>query len=722
MSARANPARPGTDSVPPPLRYRAFLSYSHADTKWAMWLMRRLEGFRVPARFHGRAAPIGEVGARIAPVFRDRDELPTAGDLGEVVRAALADSATLIVICSPAAAQSRWVREEIIAFKRLHGEARVFAFIISGEPKAEGTAEDCFSPALRHGLGADGQLSATVAEHVAADARPQGDGKEDAVLRLVAGLLGVGFDDLRQRELQRRHRRMTWIAVGATAGMALMLGLAAVAWIMRSDAQRRQDNSEELMAAVLNDMTVRLEKADKLDTLEEAVARMTAYFKKIDPRDLTDVTLTQQAKANTQIGQIRVSQMRYPEAEVAFSEAFKRLAALVERHPEDGTMLFERAQAEFWIGNVRYKQGYFVPAAEWLGKYRDTAVALSALNPNHLPWQREAVSSHHNLAVLDLERGDLAAARGGFLGERLLLETMVARSPDELSLQFSLANADSYLASTAERSGDYGEANQRFARQIALLESLITSDPKNTRWRRRLGDAIALQSDLLFISGRRTEALAARKQATHVFTTLAAQDPVNRDLQSASVNARIKEAFLLRASGGELEATAIVRECRPFLEKLAASAATDRVVTATLAAAWRLEAQLRDAAAEPGAVDAAARAIAIGQSLVEQDRAGDNHRGELAYACVTAGIIAQRGGDSVEARRHWQAALDAVQDRGMASRQWRLLDPGARALSLLGRTAEAHEILVRLKEIGYQPFEPWPADPAPDVLPVTPKT
>ena len=183
MHDGATPARGGTENIPAQLRYRAFLSYSHVDTKWATWLMRRLEGFRVPARFHGRAAPIGAVGARIAPVFRDRDELPTAGDLGEVVRAALADSATLVVICSPASAQSRWVREEIVTFKRLHGEARVFAFVIAGEPKAEGTNEDCFSPALRHGLGSDGQLSATVAEHVAADARPQGDGREDAFLR-----------------------------------------------------------------------------------------------------------------------------------------------------------------------------------------------------------------------------------------------------------------------------------------------------------------------------------------------------------------------------------------------------------------------------------------------------------------------------------------------------------------------------------------------------------
>ena len=106
--------------------------------------MRRLEGYRVPARFHGLAAPIGAVGPRIAPVFRDRDELPTTSDLGETIRTALRQAATLVVICSPASARSRWVQEEILAFKRLKRGARVFAFIIAGEPKMAGADDDCF--------------------------------------------------------------------------------------------------------------------------------------------------------------------------------------------------------------------------------------------------------------------------------------------------------------------------------------------------------------------------------------------------------------------------------------------------------------------------------------------------------------------------------------------------------------------------------------------------
>ena len=89
------------------MRYAAFLSYSHADARWAQWLHGRLEAYRVPARLVGTPGPDGPIGPRLGTVFRDRDELPTAGDLGTTIRAALAESAALVVICSPA---SPWER------------------------------------------------------------------------------------------------------------------------------------------------------------------------------------------------------------------------------------------------------------------------------------------------------------------------------------------------------------------------------------------------------------------------------------------------------------------------------------------------------------------------------------------------------------------------------------------------------------------------------------
>ena len=139
------------------------------------------------------------------PWFRDREELPASGDLGMELRAALAASRFQIVICSPQAARSKWVNEEILAFKKDHGEHRTLALIASGEPYA-GDETECFPAALRHQLGPDGELSDIPAEPIAADIRPGKDGRRLALLKLLAGLSSLPLDALARRDQVRRHR------------------------------------------------------------------------------------------------------------------------------------------------------------------------------------------------------------------------------------------------------------------------------------------------------------------------------------------------------------------------------------------------------------------------------------------------------------------------------------------------------------------------------------
>src|SRR5579863_454983 len=79
------PLRGSCALTAPQFRYRAFISYSHQDRAWADWLHRALETYRVPRRLVGRSTAAGIVPRRLAPVFRDREELASAIDLGERV-------------------------------------------------------------------------------------------------------------------------------------------------------------------------------------------------------------------------------------------------------------------------------------------------------------------------------------------------------------------------------------------------------------------------------------------------------------------------------------------------------------------------------------------------------------------------------------------------------------------------------------------------------------
>jgi hypothetical protein len=198
-----NPAQHPVDAAGTRLKYWAFLSYSHRDARWANWLHRSVESYRPPKALVGTLGERGPVPRRLSPLFRDREELATATDLGTVIAEALRQSACQIVICSRQSAKSKWVNEEILAFKRLGRDDRIFCLIIDGEPNASdnpATAdEECFPPALRYKLDAAGNLSSTRTEPIAADARPGKDGRNNAKLKLIAGVLGVGFDALRRR-------------------------------------------------------------------------------------------------------------------------------------------------------------------------------------------------------------------------------------------------------------------------------------------------------------------------------------------------------------------------------------------------------------------------------------------------------------------------------------------------------------------------------------------
>ena len=200
--------------------YRAFLSYSHRDTAWGKWLHSALESYRIDKDLVGRQTPAGLVPKTLRPIFRDREDFSAGHSLTEQTLAALEASQFLIVLCSPNAAKSKYVNEEVRRFKALGRADRVIPLIVEGEP---GDAErECFPPALRFKLGLDGALTDEREEPIAADARPQGDGKGIALQKLVAGLLGVSFDDVRKRDAITDNFR---IKVAAAAAAVFVIPL-----------------------------------------------------------------------------------------------------------------------------------------------------------------------------------------------------------------------------------------------------------------------------------------------------------------------------------------------------------------------------------------------------------------------------------------------------------------------------------------------------------------
>lgn len=200
-------------------RYRAFISYSHRDRATGDRLFKRLDGYRPPRSLRGRETPFGPVPAKLYPIFRDREELASSPSLAGCLEAALNASDHLVVICSPYAAASRWVNEEIRMFQRSGRANRTHAVLVDGDPAA------ALPPALSEYEGS---------EPLATDLRKEGDGWTNGPLKVIAGILGLSFGELKDREVARARTRARWR--GAIAAVFAMLAVIAGINTWRAEA------------------------------------------------------------------------------------------------------------------------------------------------------------------------------------------------------------------------------------------------------------------------------------------------------------------------------------------------------------------------------------------------------------------------------------------------------------------------------------------------------
>lgn len=432
-------------------KYRAFISYSHQDERWGSWLHRKLETYRVPPRLVGRATARGEISKRLLPIFRDREELASATDLGETITEALADAAALIVICSPAAARSHWVNEEILTFKRLGRERSVFCIIVDGEPHAPNPEEECFPPALRFHLGDDGQLSERRAEPIAADAREGKDGKAGALLKLIAGLLGVGLDELQQREQHRRQRRMVAITAASLAGMVAASVLAGAALFARAEAERQRSiaQTEAATARQTTDFLVSLfQVSDPSEARGNAVTAREILDK--GARNIeSDLAQQPAVRANLMhtLGRVYTGLGLYEPA-----TRFLEQAVSIRRQLSDDPRPILVASANS-LGSALYLKGEY-EAAE--ATYRD---ALAAARIVHLDPNPDTTSAMNGLAdvLTQFERDDEAEA---LYREALEIDRSLhgARHPDVARTMAGLATSLLYQGRTDEAQPLFSES------------------------------------------------------------------------------------------------------------------------------------------------------------------------------------------------------------------------------------------------------------------------
>ena len=566
-------------------RYRAFISYSHADRRKAMWLHRRLELLK--------SSVGGKKERPLRPIFLDRDELPASPDLSHDLRAALDQSDRLIVLCSPSAATSAWMDKEVQYFLERRSAAEVLCVIVGGDLDAPVRS---FLPAsLARSLEED-------SEPLAADLRQAKDGSRLAVFKIAAALLHVRVADLLQRDARRRIRMLT-LGVLATAALSLAMGaLAFVAWKANLEAQRHNTESESLIAYMVDDLAAQLEPVGRLDVLDGVGVRVLAHYER-NPPGRDDAALQKRAHALMLVAKVRDTRGDLKGARAAFAMAAATTARRLKHEPEDGERLFDHAQNVFWLAYTSWRLGEDRPAETGFREYLELSRDLVRRHPDRPDWRLEPAYAESNLGTLLFEGGRTAEALTAFVAARDVFAQAYAADPGNADRLKDLADAQAWVADALVRLGRLHEAlNQRrlnadrvkdhsvrnpsdrpmaaraWAAQSAVsrreldlgvasgveramaarngLKMLIAFDPANTTWREYAAQSEMDLVDFALAAGHVEAARASNREASRLIGELQAVNP-NVVFWRTSLDWRNRKQGLLLSSGMAQQAAAL---------------------------------------------------------------------------------------------------------------------------------------------------------------------
>ncbi len=533
-------------------RFWAFLSYSHENRDWARWLHRALESYAIPRRLIGRQSSGGPIPRQVRPIFRDREDLAASAELRERVYAALAQSSALIVLCSPTAATSPWVEDEIVRFKALHGEARVFAAIAAGTPNASRLAghegDECFPPALRFHVDSAGALTDRHAEPVAADLRPNGDGRKLAKLKLVAGILNLDLDDLVRRDTHRRAEQLTALTAASVAGALAMGGLALAALASRNEARAQRAQAEGLVAFMLGDLRKKLEPTGRLDLLDAVGGRAMAYYAAQAAHGLDDKALGQRARVLHLLGEIQEKRGNLQNALRDFQEASSTTGELLARRPDDGERVFNHAQSVYYIAEVADLRGQDEAALRASLEYKRLAERLVAIDPKRDDWQEEIADANSNIGTLLLKDNRALEALAAFQHTLHITRALAAKSRHDHELNMELAQAYAWVADAETAAGEDDAANADRLAERQIYIRLIEEAPDDNAAAEDLVVNRTALGEIYLRTQRLNDALDELARATSEADRLLATDRGNTQFQAdaASAFAAFGEVLLRR--------------------------------------------------------------------------------------------------------------------------------------------------------------------------------
>ena len=485
-------------------KYKAFISYNHADYKFARYLHTKLENFKFSFdKKNYRDKPLH-------PIFIDNNELKAGAKLSEAIQTALAQSEFLIVICSENSTKSNWVRAEISHMRALHKDANIIAII----PNKGGDESH-----LLDLLGAE-------IERLAADFRP-GKNRSLQLSKIAATLLNRDLDELYQREARRRNKQMLGFGISLSVIATLMSGLAANAYLSEKEAVRQRQKSEEVIAFMVDEFRDDLETLDKLELLSDLGAKAQDYFDDRDLDLLSDESILLQSRTLRQLSDVDEKRGNIGVAKKRIESAYAASTLMIDRQPNRLEALTEHAEnSEYW-GYIEYQLGHLETAKDLFETATTTYASALKLIPDDQEMTWKASISEQNIGIMLLQMGRSNEARPYLQNALRAIEYQYENrdlNEDEL---YEYANTYTWYIRTLPDNTPISFLYDTRQKQLQLFEDMREHGARsilNQSEKLNVERAVVI---LLLQSGRDDEALALMQSIQNEFTELLEHDSEN---------------------------------------------------------------------------------------------------------------------------------------------------------------------------------------------------
>jgi tetratricopeptide (TPR) repeat protein len=448
---------------------------------------------------------------------------------------------------------------------------------------------------LRYKLSAEREATDECGTPIA-DARSEGDGRQVALERVVARLLGLDYEEAEPRFTRaREHARNIRHATIAAA-----LGLLAVYEGGLTFAKQELTRNEALLdgtvetMAVVADVAVSTARrlglpnalsADMLATAEETARELISLGGETARLRYRKATvLIGFARHYAALGQSSQSAAdtggSLPRARAAEAEVLLR--SLIGEIP--GNPAWQRDLAESYdaLGDLFAAQGRRRDA---LAAYHMSAAIAERVTTEQPGARASAVASgepsarHLDLAARHVKAGDAAVVQGSlddalesYQASLAVDQRLAAADRKDPRWQHGLLVAHEKIGDVFRVQGELEQALANYRAGQAIAEALLKDEPGNLIWRRAFSVSQIKIGDVLALSGKPFEAMASYRVSNSIAERVTSADPGNATWQNHLAISHDRIGSVLHAQG---DLVAALRQYRASIDIASRAAAAD---------------------------------------------------------------------------------------------------------------------------------------------------